>query len=224
MRKPAIEMNWKAIIWLRRSVLRLFLSLSAFGLFSLSLDTKAQSSIFYLRNNPLSVGGTVHFGNDQWIAQSFRTGIAPEGYIFDFLGPAPNGNPGSIVTLYTDGGGIPGNDLGNYVGLELSPSTTYWIVATAIFSQSTGYGYWQYPTDSNYSSLDNWSIDLTSATYALSSDGSSWLSFADHSPFKFGIAATAVPEPQFNALVAFGVLPIVFYQLTKRSRSTCKRG
>jgi hypothetical protein len=166
-------------------------------------SAKAQSYVVYLSNMTNSSGGNVSFGNDLWLAQSFESGTNLDGYTIDYFSMGGVGAPGSRVSLYNDNAGVPYSWIGG-IGTILSPSTTYWIVATAIFSQATGYGHWNYASDTNYFSSDNWSIDLLNNTFSQSDNGTSWLSYANHPPFKFTIDATPVPEPSVWALLIVG--------------------
>jgi hypothetical protein len=164
-------------------------------------------STLYLSNMTSSVGGAIPVGSNQWLAQSFETGTASTGYILDlFLTEGTGVPPGIDTSIYSNNNGIPGNSLAG-VGMTLSPSTTYWIVATAA---STGFDFWNYASDTGYYSMDNWNIDLLNATYAMSSDGASWTSYAAHPPFQIEVEATPAPEPKTFALVGLGLATVFF--------------
>jgi hypothetical protein len=169
-----------------------------------------------LSNSGEPAGGSVFYGSDLWIAQSFETGNISGGYTQGLSLIAGSGGFSSSVSIYNDNNGIPGNLLG-VAGITLSPSATYWIVATASTpAQSSGFPsyYWSYASDNNYSSSsDNWSIN---PTFDLSTDGSNWTSDATHSPFQFTITATPVPEPSICSLAGLGLATIL---LCRKSRT-----
>ncbi|HTV42991.1 MAG TPA: hypothetical protein VMF08_20675 [Candidatus Sulfotelmatobacter sp.] len=157
----------------------------------------------YLSNLSEPLGGSTLYGSDSWIAQSFETGPASAGYILN--GPIlinAMAAPTTESSFYSNNGGVPGISLGDG-GITLSPSTLYWLVLTASDpSQSSGgvqvfTKYWNYASDANYSSPDNWSL---TPTFALSSDGLNWTPDTSHSPFEMEITATPVPEPTISVL------------------------
>jgi hypothetical protein len=165
---------------------------------------RAQGSITYLSNMTNSVGGNVSFGSDQWLAQSFETGTNLGGYTLDAFVLGGAGAPGSSISIYDNNAGVPENSLSG-VGITLSPSTTYWIVATATFSQGTDYGYWDFTSDTNYYSGGGWIIDTQNSTFALSGNGADWTSYATHPPFELTVEATPLPEPSIWALLVSGI-------------------
>jgi hypothetical protein len=166
----------------------------------------------YLSNFGEPVGGAVFYGSNAWVAQSFETGAASDGYILS----APTGIGGSgafssELYFYSDNNGTPGNSLGG-IGITLSPSTIYWFVATASTPiQTTGFPslYWNYASDNNYSSEDNWSLQ---PTFALSSDGVNWTPDTSHSPFLVSINAMPAPEPSCFALAGLALAGILFFR------------
>jgi hypothetical protein len=177
----------------------------------------AQGTIFpvyttYLSNSGEPAGGSVLYGSDAWIAQSFETGTAPDGYLLNgaifFDGSAALT---SELSFYSDNNGVPGVGLGGS-GIILSPFTIYWFVATASDpSQSSG-GLqvfpktWNYATDSNYSSSDNWSL---LPVFALSGDGLNWTTETSHGPFQLAFNGTPAPEPSvltFAGAILSGIL------------------
>jgi hypothetical protein len=132
-----------------------------------------------------------------------------------------NGNPtGFSLSLYSDNSGQPGNSLGTLGGLnptnwalytytasdiELTPSTTYWIVATSpTLAYDNNSFYWVLASDTNYTSSDDWSMN-PGVWRASSSGGSSWSS-GTGSPFQFEVSATPAPEPRVYLLVGLGLL------------------
>jgi len=162
-----------------------------------------------LSNSGEPTGGTLFYGSDLWIAQSFETGNIPDGYTLNLLLMEGSGGFSSSFSVYSDNNGIPGNALGAS-GITLSSSTTYWADATASTpAQSSGFpSYnWNYASDNDYSSSsDNWSIN---PTFDLSTDGSSWTSYATHSPFQFAVSATPVPEPSICTLAGLSLATIL---------------
>jgi len=173
----------------------------------------------YLSNTSEPFGGSVLYGSDSWIAQSFETGTALGGYLLN--GPIifdGAGSSASELSFYTDNNGTPGAVIGGS-GVVLSPSTVYWFVATASEpSQSSGgitvtAKSWNYASNASYSSADGWNLG---STFAFSVNGSDWTTDAGHSPFQFEINANPVPEPEFTALLGAGLL--IFFQLRRRNR------
>ncbi|HVV00055.1 MAG TPA: hypothetical protein VHH88_01755 [Verrucomicrobiae bacterium] len=167
-----------------------------------------QGSIRYLSNITNEFGGEMFFGSDHWIGQSFETGTNAFGYTLDFFAMEGLGAPGSSSSIYADRSGIPGSNLGG-IGISLLPSTTYWIVVTADVAAPTApanYNFVDYAADATFYSQDNWMVDTETATFATSNDGLSWIAYgaqSSHGPFKFGISATAIPEPGIISLTFF---------------------
>jgi len=172
---------------------------------------RAQGLGPYLSNLGEPVGGTVFYGSNAWVAQSFETGAAASGYILsEPTGIGGTGAFSSELYFYSDNSGTPGNSLGG-IGIALSPSTIYWFVATASTPmQASGFPSlsWNYATDNNYSSIDNWSLQ---PSFALSSDGVNWMPDTSHSPFLVSINATSAPEPSCFALVGLAFVGILFF-------------
>ncbi len=166
--------------------------------------------ITYLSNSGEPLGGSVLYGSDAWIAQSFETGTAPDGYLLN--GPVfiyGSADPASEFSFFSDNNGVPSVALGN--SATFSPSTIYWLVGTASEpSQSSGGVQvipksWNYATDGNYSSSDNWSL---LPAFALSSDDLNWISDTSHGPFQFAISGNPVPEPSVFALFGLALIGI----------------
>jgi hypothetical protein len=196
--------------------LALAFALSAFE-FSVPQFAHSQGLLTTMLSNAgESSGGTVFYGSDLWIAQSFETGNMSDGYTLDLCIISGSGGFSSSLSIYSDNNATPGSSLG-VGGIALSPSTTYWIVATASTpAQSSGFpSYsWSYASDNNYSSSsDNWSIN---PTFDLSTDGNNWTSYATHSPFQFTVTSTPVPEPSICSLAGLGLAAIL---LCRKSRT-----
>jgi hypothetical protein len=188
--------------------LTLIFALSAF-VFSVPQFAHSQGLLTtMLSNGSEPAGGSVFYGSDLWIAQPFETGNISDGYTLGLCLISGSGAFSSSLSIYSDNNGTPENSIG-LGGLALSPSTTYWIVATASTpAQSSGFPScsWSYASDNNYSSSsDNWSIN---PTFDLSTDGSNWASYATHSPFQFLIVSTPVPEPSTCSLTGLGFATI----------------
>ena len=151
---------------MRRKALLLFLLPSIFVSTQQSVPAQSLTPLWttYLSNSGEPLGGSALYGSDAWIAQSLETGTAPDGYLLN--GPilfSGFGAPTTELSFYSDDNGVPGVELGG-PGIIFSPSTIYWFVATAsepsessgpvqVFPKS-----WNYASDSNYSSSDNWSL------------------------------------------------------------------
>ena len=197
--------------------LALALALSVFE-FSVPQFAHSQGLLATMLSNAGEpAGGIVFYGSDLWIAQPFETGNISDGYTLGLCLFSGSGGYSSSLSIYSDNNGTPENSIG-LGGLALSPSTTYWIVATASTpAQSSGFpSYsWSYASDNNYSSSsDNWSIN---PTFDLSTDGSNWTTYATHSPFQFTIVSTPVPEPSICSLAGFGLATILLCR-----KSACK--
>jgi hypothetical protein len=178
-----------------------------------------------LGGNPADYTG-YGIGSNQWLANSFVTGTTSAGYQLNSvqIPVGVNGNPsGFSLSLYSDNGGHPGNNLGtlggsnptdwalyNFTasGIELTPSTTYWIVAT---SPTPAYSddsyYWVFASDTSYTSSDGWSMN-PDGWRASFSGGSSWGN-GTGSPYQFAVSATPVPEPEIYSLAGSGLLAIL---------------
>ena len=183
--------------------------------------------------------------NNSWIAQVINVGANTQGYILNsvqLLMGAASGNPsGFSVSVYSKSGdphsfAIPGdfpqNNLGGLSGSEpvtggvfsysttgifLSPSTWYFVVATAATASSQGAYTWSAcsgSTQGNGFEIEN--------DYFSSNNGSSWTAHLRQNVFQLGISATAVPEP--TPLVLFGLGgSFLFTRLARKFRSKALR-
>jgi hypothetical protein len=186
---------------------------------------QAQGTL-YVSNLGQTPAGTASIGSDAWIAQAFYTGANSSGYSLNaiqLLMDAGSGSPdGFDVSLYSDSGGVPGNDLGSLAGsdpaagglftytsagLPLASQTLYFIVATAATPVAQGAYDWSYV----YTSAGNnqWEIYPLSGS---SSDGSSWTMQGRAETFQMGIYAAEAPEPSTLALAGLGLACLVFWR------------
>jgi hypothetical protein len=198
------------------------------GMLVLVVSEHAQAQeITYVSNlgeNPEDYTG-YGVGSNQWLANSFVTGTTSAGYQLNSvqIPIGVNGNPsGFSLSLYSDNSGQPGSNLGtlgesnptdwalyNFTisGIELTPSTTYWIVATSPTpAYSDNSFYWVLTSDTDYTSSDGWSMN-PGVWRASFSGGSSW-SDGTGSPFQFAVSATPVPEPEIYSLAGLGLWAI----------------
>jgi hypothetical protein len=178
-----------------------------------------------LGGNPADYTG-YGIGSNQWLANSFVTGTTSAGYQLNSvqIPVGVNGNPsGFSLSLYSDNGGHLGNNLGtlggsnptdwalyNFTasGIELTPSTTYWIVATSPTpTYSDDSYYWVFASDTSYTSSDGWSMN-PDGWRASFSGGSSWGN-GTGSLYQFAVSATPVPEPEIYSLAGSGLLAIL---------------
>jgi hypothetical protein len=200
------------------------LMLVALGFTSQYAQGQGMIFVSNLGGNPAEYTG-YGLGSNQWLANSFETGTTPAGYQLNSI-QIPigvNGSPtGFSLSLYSDNSGQPGNNLGtlggsnptdwalySYTasGIELTSSTTYWIVVTSPTpAYSDNSFYWVLTSDTDYTSSDGWSMN-PGVWRASFSGGSSW-SGGTGSPFQFAINATPAPEPEICSLVGFGLLAI----------------
>jgi hypothetical protein len=204
--------------------LKIFILVSLLAVFPVPQPGHAQGTVIFptyttfLSNSGEPVGGSVFYGSDAWIAQSFETGNAPDGYLLNgptlFAGFAA---PTSELSFYRDNNGVPGAALDGQA-IILSPSTIYWFVATASEpSQSSG-GLqvfpksWNYAADSNYSSDNNWSL---LPVFALSSNGLNWTTETTHGPFQFALSGIPAPEPSVLAFTGIFLSGILFRRRRK---------
>jgi hypothetical protein len=166
--------------------------------------------------------GNVAVGSDSWLAQSFLTGTNVGGYSINSVqvlmgtaGGNPNGFAISIFSASSSPLQLPQNNLGNLLGpapltsgvysysassLNLSPSTVYYVVATAASQVALGTYNWSATHDP---ALQNggWSV----GSYGVSLDGQSWTPTRVNA-LQFAINATAIPEPSSLALLGLGGL------------------
>ncbi|MGA2853840.1 MAG: choice-of-anchor R domain-containing protein [Verrucomicrobiota bacterium] len=194
----------------------------------IAVVVRAQSTL-YLSNLGASTLSFVGVASDQWVAQPFETGTNANGYSLDsiqlLMTFGISGSPdGFSVSLYNNNGNLPGSALvslsgpsspsgtGTYTystpGIVLSPSSTYWIVATAATPNAIGYYLWDdnYGGD-HYTASDGWSAPYN---FAL---GPNWRSFGNNFQ-EFAVYATPTPEPESYAIVILG-LAATFLQRKK---------
>lgn len=187
------------------------------GLIALSA-IRAQG-ILRVSNQEQAATGSMDIGSDSWLAQNFGTGTNPNGYILNsvqILMGAPSGNPTSFsVHLYARSGNDPGTSLGSLTGPEptnggiltyttpgivLSPSTLYFVVATAASPVAQGAYNWSASAGPSGLSSDGWGIN---GWYTHSSDGLSWQMSRQYT-FQMAVYASVVPEPSAWALFCIG--------------------
>ncbi len=211
----------------------ILIAIALFAAKVLVIQTLAQGTL-YVSNLGQTSTGSASIASDSWIAQTFITGPNSEGYILNsvqLLMDATSGTPsGFTVSLYSKTGDphslqIPGDSpqssLGslsgsdpttsgifNYTasGIMLSPSTFYFLVATATTSVADGAYTWSAAngvTQNNGFTIDN--------SYFGSPNGSSWTWYPRQDVFQFGIYATAVPEPATLALAGLGLACLIFW-------------
>lgn len=190
-------------------------------------EASAQGTV-YLDHLGSSADTGLGVGSDFWWAVSFETGTTTAGYDLNSIQlriAGITGTPtGFDVSLYNDNGGEPGSSLqllsgplptsgGIYTfgasAMNLSPSTTYWVVASTPDLTSSGNTvYWAIDPDS-YTSTDGWSMPTTSSGDSSGDGGTSWADHTGGSPLTLAVDATAVPEPDSLRLVAVALIAIL---------------
>ena len=174
-------------------------------------------------------------GSNSWISQTFITGVNPDGYTlnsvqlllnsasgdpnkFNVMVYAKTGDPSSLHNpgdspIFLDGLNGPTDPLNGGVftytssGLTLSPSTYYFIVATASSDMAQGAYVWS--AVNSLTHANGWTIDNN---YFSSSDGLSWSWHARGDVFQMAINATAIPEPATCALLGVGLATLSLWR------------
>jgi hypothetical protein len=191
--------------------------------------------ILYVSNLGQTPTGSALIGSNAWIAQIFITGADANGYTLNsvqLLLNSASGNPtGFDVSVYSKSGdpGIltyPGDTpqflselngstnpatggLLTYTasGVTLSPSTYYFVVATAASDITQGAYVWSAANSTTH--VNGWTI---LNEYFSSSDGSSWLSNGRGDVFQMALYATAIPEPGVVSLLGLGGLVFLWHR------------
>ncbi len=192
------------------------------------LTTNAQSTLYLSHLGDTGNTGIGVYSSNPW-AVSFETGTSPNGYSLDSIQlriAGAFGNPtGFTLSVYNNNGDVPGTSIAPLSGFQptsagiyafsasdvtLSPSTVYWAVATSADSGTSANSlYWAFDPRS-YTSADGWSLGGD----AYFSDLDMWNPNGT-SPLTLAIEATAVPEPEVDALIGLG-LCAMFWHRTKR--------
>ena len=186
-----------------------------------SISAKAQGTTFFSNLGP--VGNVTDVASDCWRAASFVTGTDTGGYQLNSIQLKMSSSVGSpsgfAVRLYSASGVLPGETLGDLVGLSpqtggvytygtsslsLSPATKYFIVLTSETTLASGSFQWSVGISSEFSASNGW---FTDGSYLQSPNGLNWSGYRPN-PFQFAIDATAVPEPSTLALFCFSSLTV----------------
>jgi PEP-CTERM motif len=199
-------------------------SLCLFALLSQAILTLPAEAVTYLSNTGVPNEGGYGIGTS-WLAQSFQTGTNSGGYSLNSITLVMGGTIGSptgfALAVYSNSGGNPNailevlagnNDPQVYDGLYsyispnllLQPTSTYWLVTSAI----TGYYVWSSTHLQNYASTDGWYIDTIGYSWAVYDPARrTWAAnpASTYGTMKFVLDATPVPEPGSGALVALGL-------------------
>jgi hypothetical protein len=196
----------------------------------LTVGACAQGTL-YFSNISQPTSGVIATGSDTWLAQPFITGNSPGGYFLNSvqlsMGAAAGNPSGFTVSIYGYSGRFPSVSLGSLTGpnpstagvqtfsasgITLSSATPYWIVMTSSTPVGNGAYNWNFASNTNSFSTDNWSMRLGASYYfAYSSDGINWLN-NNNNPFQFAINATAVPEPATTSLIIIGLAVCGLYR------------
>jgi hypothetical protein len=205
---------------------KILITVSAIGLL-LPLMAQAQGTL-YISNLGQTPTGSAAIGSDAWIAQAIITGTNANGYSLNsiqLLMDAASGSPsGFNVSIYSSLSGQPQSDLGNLAGsdplsggifnytasgLDLSSSTSYFVVVTAATPVAQGAYVWSGANGFTYFGDERWAFP---DTYYSSTDGSSWSRHIRRNVFQMAIYATEVPEPATYALLGLGLAALSFWR------------
>lgn len=213
--------------------------------FLICLVANAAQATTYLSNLGEPSGNAEGLGFNHQIAQSFITGNAAINLNSVSIIAGTGGNFGTpsgdfVFSLFSDNNGMPSSSLGqlngpnpsnggpppggpinifNYTasGITLSPFTTYWLVASSTsFAGGNAFYVWAYPSTTNYTSTDGWSIN-PAASIGLSTDGGATWSIAGGRNYYFEVNAS-VPEPATIMLSGLGLAAIVLSARRVRAR------
>jgi hypothetical protein len=203
-----------------------------------SLSAKAQDTT-YLSHLGSSDDTGIAMGSDEWLAISFETGAAPNGYSLDSIQlriAGIEGNPSDFqLSLYGNNEGVPGNSLellngsdptsaGIYAfassSITLSPSTVYWVVTASSDSLENDNHFFWGLDPSSYTSSDGWSMNTVSI-FDTRNNGSTWNNDEGGSPLTLAVNATAVPEPEIYSLIGFALF-VILIQRRRQARDYAK--
>lgn len=188
------------------------------ALFLISANSLEAQGVLYVSNIANPSDFAFNWGG---FATSFTTGTESSGYDLNSvqlnIGGVDGPSGGYSISLCSDDVGLPGSDLQTLTGtaptgagvysytspiLQLSPSTTYWIVMIC------GNACWAVPDSGDYTSSDGWSMG-SDADW----DGSSWSQDSSY-PFELSVIASPVSEPSPLAIVLLST-GLIFY-ISKR--------
>ena len=190
---------------------------------------RAQGTL-YVSNLGETTGGSRAVGSDLWRAMSFYTGANAGGYTLNsvqLLTAPASGNPsGFSISIYSQSITNfypPENNLGSLSGsapdaggeftytasdIHLAPSKFYFVVLTAATPVDSGAYSWSFATSSHSTSSGGW---FMGPYYYSSTDGLQWTRTGGPD-YKFGVNATAVPEPSIVALAGMGLLGLSIWR------------
>jgi hypothetical protein len=170
--------------------------------------------------------GSSVLGSDDWVGQGIISGNNPGGYLLNsvqLMLDADPADPGGFeVSIYSSLNGHPENELGNLAGpdpsagglftytasgLDLSPSTHYFVVVTSATPADQGGYSWRGSAGIILRGNQQWTID---DSYASSPNGSSWTVNGGKIDFQMAIFATPAPEPAILALSGLGLACLIF--------------
>ena len=219
--------------------MRTLLFVTATLMMSLLTSECAAQGLLYVSNLGQTSTGSAYIGRDSWIAQTLVTGTNPGGYslnsvqlLMDASLRTPTGFAVSVYSKTGDPhsaqlpGDSPKSSLGSlsgpaptgsgvfsYVasGIALSPSSVYFIVATASTPIADGAYAWRAVNGATYA--NGFSIE---DYYFGSSNGSTWTWYPRQSVFQIAIYATPIPEPSASLLLMLGLGSGVLFRRRRR--------
>jgi hypothetical protein len=187
----------------------------------------AAQGTLYVSNLRQTPTGSAAIASDSWVAQTFVTGTNSAGYLLNsvqLLMDTPSGTPSDFsVSIYSKTGDphsfhlpgdLPQSRVGTLTGsapatsgifsytaagIALSPSTFYFLMATATTPAPTGSYTWS--AASSFTQANGFTID---DSYFASTDGSGWTPHIRQNVYQFAIYATAVPAPTLLKISAIG--------------------
>lgn len=162
------------------------------------------------------------FGNRSGrdVANSFTTGAATLNLdsVTLFMANSAADNGGFSLALYSDAGALPGTDLGvTFSGLTnpgtsglysytastfvLSPSTTYWLVASVVHASPDKTYAWRTSSDLTQTGDAGWSIGTTALRNVNNGVPAAWTTDPSNAQI---FSVQTVPEPISALLLAVG--------------------
>lgn len=130
--------------------------------------------------------------------------VVPDQAVTLTIAADSSGAPGATVGSFaTSPPTIPGNSTWAAAGtINLSPNTTYWLVASYAIEEVV---YWTNTADLTSSGEPGWSI----GDDALTLNGSTWEVLISDQPVLFELDASVVPEPGTSSLLLFTGLALL---------------
>lgn len=205
----------------------MWLSVGTVALTAFSLVSAAHAELVLSNLGQYTPGGyqsAVRYG--EWTGSSFTTNNQAWNLTSAtlYFGSASNTSGNMFVEVRGNSANKPGSllgtlsgtanpaTLGQYTftttGIDLAPSTTFWLVAGV--SSGAGYYTWQYDNTGSppLTSSGVWSLPTTNTYTSSSNQGTSWTN-GDAYPQLFSLEATSAPVPEIDPAGIGSVLALV---------------